>query len=247
MNKMGVRSGRSAGLGLVAFIVTSTGAVAIAPSAGALSPPPLQVSPSGNYHDGQMLTVKVGPNGYFTPHSRVNIIECTDPGGLASNLPKDITTCDGNTIQGTTILVGADGSFSQSAYPVYMLPSSTLGEQNNALPICNQTNYCVLYVGQDQNDFTAPKVFSAPFLIAPGSGSTTTTSAGTTAATSGSTTGTTSAVSPSTSVTATTSATTPGTLANTGFSAGTAWLAVVGMGLVLTGAVGRRRALRRAP
>ena len=45
-----------------------------------------------------------------------------------------------------------------------------MGEQANFKPICNQTNYCVLYVGQNQNDFTAPKVFSAPFLIAPGAG-----------------------------------------------------------------------------
>ena len=98
------------------------------------------------------------------------------PGGSAANLPKDITTCDGNTIQGTTILVANDGSFSDSSYQVYMLPNSVLGEQPNDKPICNQTNYCVLYVGQNQNDFTAPKVFSAPFLITPGSGSHHTTS-----------------------------------------------------------------------
>ena len=45
-------------------------------------------------------------------------------------------------------------------------------------PICNQTNSCVLYVGQNQNDFTAPKVFSAPFLICSSSGTPTTTAAG---------------------------------------------------------------------
>lgn len=165
MNNVGVLVGRSVGVVVVAFVATS--AVAVAPGAASGAPPALHVSPTGNYHDGESLTVSVGPNGYFTPHSRVNIIECTDPGGLPSNLPKDITTCDGNTIQGNTILVGADGSFSQSNYPVYSLPSSTLGEQYNALPICNESNYCVLYVGQDQNDFTAPKVFSAPFLISP--------------------------------------------------------------------------------
>ena len=241
MNEVGLLNGRSVGMVLVAFIATSVGAVAVAPSVAASAPPQLQVSPSGNYQDGQKLSVGVGPNGYFAPHSRVNIIECTDPGGLASNLPKDITTCDGNTIQGTTILVGADGSFSQSDYPVYALPSTTLGEQNNALPICNQTNYCVLYVGQNQNDFTAPKVFSAPFSIAPSPTGTTTTSAGTTSSVSASGTSTTATTSPSTSATAVT-----GTLANTGFSPGDVWLAVAGMGLVLVGAMGRRRALRRA-
>ena len=49
-------------------------------------------------------------------------------------------------------------------------PNSALGEQPDDQPTCNQTNPCVLYVGQDQNDFTAPKVFSAPFLVTPGSG-----------------------------------------------------------------------------
>ena len=35
----------------------------------------------------------------------------------------------------------------------------------------------MLYVGQNQNDFTAPKTFSAPFLISQTSGTTTTTTA----------------------------------------------------------------------
>ena len=167
------------GMVLVALIAPCVAALASAQRAGASAPPSLNVSPQGNYRDGQTISVAVGPNGYFTPHRGVNVIECADPGGLASNLPKDITTCDGNTIQGNTILVGSDGSFSQTGYTVYLLPSSSLGEQGNFKPVCNQTNYCVLYVGQDQNDFTAPKVFSAPFLIAPGSGTTTTTSTST--------------------------------------------------------------------
>ena len=105
----------------------------------------------------------------------MKILECADPGGAQANLPKDDSTCDGNTIQGISILIGSDGSFSDTTYQVYMLPSQTLGEQSNFKPICNQTNDCVLYVGQNQNDFTAPKVFSAPFLISPGSGAATTT------------------------------------------------------------------------
>jgi hypothetical protein len=208
------------------------------------------VSPQGDYLNGQTISVAAGPNSYFTPHARIVIIECADPGGLASNLPKDITTCDGNTIQGNTVLVGGDGSFSQTGYSVYLLPSPALGEQSNFTPICNQTHYCVLYVGQDQNDFTAPKVFSAPFLIAPSSGTTTTTVAGPGSSASSGTTGGVGApsstakdsgaavsLSPS-------SGSTSATLANTGAPAGIWWVAVSGMALLLAGVFGRRFVLR---
>jgi hypothetical protein len=213
-------------------------------------PPSLIISPQGNYSDGQTISVAVGPNGYFTPHARVNILECADPAGLVANLPKDITTCDGNTIQGSTIQVADDGSFSESAYPVYLLPSSALGEQSNYKPICNQTNSCVLYVGQDQNDFTAPKVFSAPFVISPSSGTTTAVKAGS----SGSSGTTSTTVAPPTSAAptvtlaaggpATSSASASAALANTGPPAQLAWVAASGMALLLTGVMGRRRVLR---
>jgi len=239
------------GMAFIALIAPWVAAVASAQRAGASAPPSLNVSPQGNYRDGQAISVAVGPNGYFTPHARINVIECADPGGLASNLPKDITTCDGNTIQGNTILVGGDGSFSQTGYTVYLLPSSSLGEQGNFKPVCNQTNYCVLYVGQDQNDFTAPKVFSAPFLIAPGSG-TTTTSASTGSSGSSASTGTPGAQTTSTTTTgvgpadslATSAGNTSAALANTGPPADSGWLLLLGIALLLSGGFGRRRVIR---
>jgi hypothetical protein len=232
---------------------------------GASSPPALNVSPGGNYTNTQSISVSVGSNGYFTPHSRVNVLECSDAGGKTENLPKDDTTCDGNTIQGTSIIVGNDGSFSLSQYPVYLLPSSTLGEQSNFMPVCNQTNYCVLYVGQDQNDFTAPKVFSAPFLVTAGSGATTPTSSAPSGATTPTAGGGTAATTPgattqagggaatvtggsATSGGATggngTSTISSGALADTGLPAGIELVALCGAGLLLTGAVGRRLTLR---
>jgi hypothetical protein len=244
-------SARFVAMAFIAFITPSIAVLALVQRADASAPPPLNVSPPGNYHDGQTISVGVGPNGYFTPHSRINIIECADPGGLASNLPRDITTCDGNTVQGNTILVGGDGSFSQSGYPVYLLPSSSLGEQANFKPICNQTNYCVLYVGQNQNDFTAPKVFSAPFLIAPSSGSGTTPTAGTGSSGSSGTTG--AAGTPTSSTPGSSAAavglssstgSTSATLANTGPPAEIWWVAVSGIVLLLSGVLGRRLALR---
>ncbi len=247
-----VLSGRSAGWIVVALIASSAAGVAVASGAGASpAPPPLNISPHGSYHDAQTITVGVGPNGYFTPHARVNVIECADPGGSAANLPKDITTCDGNTIQGNSILVGNDGSFSVSAYPVYLLPSPGLGEQSNAMPICNQATYCVLYVGQDQNDFTAPKVFSAPFVVTPSSGGSTTTAGSTGSSGSGTVSSTAAPVTSSTTtgagtvgVPTTSTASSSAALASTGSPPGTVWMATSAMALLLTGVVGRRLALK---
>ncbi len=238
----------------MAFVVSVAPTVAVAAavhSAAASGPPSVSLTPQGNYHDGQTLVVAVGPNSYFTPNARIVILECADPGGSASNLPIDATTCDGNTVQGGTVLVSANGSFSQSGYPVYLLPSPTLGEQSNYKPICNQTNYCVLYVGQDQNNFTAPKVFSTPFLIDPSAGDagTTSTNGGSTAGSGAAgTTGTTAApTSSSTSAGAAVSLATSASLANTGPPAELEWVALSGMALLLCGVVGRRILVRSAP
>jgi hypothetical protein len=246
-------------LGVVTVVAL---AIAVAQTVGA-SPaaPSLTVSPGSNLHSGQSVSVSVGPNGFFTPRSHVNILECADPGGKASNLPKDDSTCDGNTIQGNTVLVAADGSFSASGYAVYSLPNSTLGEQSNGQPVCNAGNPCVLYVGQNQNDFTAPKVFSAPFTVDPGVPTTTTLPSGltppgststsspdtnvtSTPPTTGSTVVTTtpsssSGIDPSVSL-STVGAGTPTTLASTGPPAQLAWLVTLGSGLVLVGSLGRR-------
>ena len=139
--------------------------VATPGTAGAVSPPTLNVT-AGPYHNGQHIAVSVGPNHYFTPYSRVNIIECADPGGDAKHLPKSVDSCDGNTIQGNTILVQRDGSFSEHGFTLYALPNaSQLGETADTRPLCDQKHMCVLYIGQNQEKFSAPKMFSPPFQI----------------------------------------------------------------------------------
>lgn len=234
---------------------------------GAATPPTLNVSPSSNLHDGESVSISVGANNYFTPNVQVNILECADPGGSAANLPKDDSTCDGNTVQGKTVLVSVNGSFSEPDYIIYLLPSSVLGEQSNDQPVCNKTNPCVLYVGQNQNDFSAPKVFSAPFSIAPATGSaSTTTSTSTRTSTSTSTTAVTSttastaAASTTPSSTATTAPTTTSpnastsltstaaaddpALASTGAPAQALWVGASGAALIFFGSLGRRLVLR---
>jgi hypothetical protein len=141
--------------------------VALSSAAGAASPPALHIS-KGPYHSGQLINLSVGPNGYYKPYSRINILECADPGGKMRNLPNSVSTCDGNTIEGNSILIAKDGSWSETGYQLFALPDvKSLGELANGQPVCNQRHSCVLYIGENQENFTWPKQFSAPFTIKP--------------------------------------------------------------------------------
>jgi hypothetical protein len=142
------------------LVLVSGVASASAPSV-ALTPLPK----SGAYENNQTITVAVGPNSLFHPGARIVIIECADPGGDAAHLPVSFDTCDENTVQGDTVSVATNGSFSEPSYSIYSTPNSAFGEPADWQPICNATNQCVLYVGENQNDFTQPKLFSVPFAV----------------------------------------------------------------------------------
>ncbi len=163
-DKAGLRWRRVA---LSLFGSTAAAVLAVGPAgaAGAASPPALTIT-SGPYVNGQSINLSVGPNKFFKPYSRVNVIECADPGGKSKSLPTSVLACDGNTIQGNTILVKPDGSFSERSYQVYALPNALqLGEASDSRPICDRKRDCVLYIGQNQEKFTAPKIFSPPFTV----------------------------------------------------------------------------------
>jgi hypothetical protein len=180
------RLGRAAvGAGLMLLVVALVVGLRSGPAAASAATLTLQPAP-GAYHSGESIDVSVGPNSVFAPNARIVIIECAAPGG---QVPIDDSTCDGNTVQGDSVLVGSDGSFTEPAYTLYALPSTSLNEQANHLPVCNATSECVLYIGEDQNDFTKPKIFSPTFTVTPaaqspapspggGTGSTATTSSG---------------------------------------------------------------------
>ena len=94
-------------------------------------------------------------------------VECVDPGGLIANLPTNpLNNCDGQTVLSTSA-VNADGSFSINGYTVYWLPdNATFGESASNKPTCGTVpNYCVLYIGPNQLDFSKPHIFSAPFAV----------------------------------------------------------------------------------
>jgi len=145
-------------------VLLGTILAATAGTAGA-DVPALSIT-QGPYHEGQLINVSVGPDSFFTPYSRIIIIECADPGGKTKNLPTSALKCDGNTVQGNTVLVQRDGSFSERGYEVFSLPNaSQLGETPDTEPVCNRTHTCVLYIGQNQEKFTAPKMWSRPFTV----------------------------------------------------------------------------------
>jgi len=254
--------------GIGTLVLGASAALGWAP-AGASAPPgsvsirPVAAgAPSGPYQDGETVNVVVGPNRTFQPGTRVNVLECTDPGGSAANLPKNDSACDGLTIQGNTVLVQADGSVSVPGYTLYRLPNSTLGEPANAQPVCNESNPCVLYVGENQNAFSQPKLFSAPFTVTAASALSTSTTSTSNTSTSNTSTSTATPVSPSvtlpggeaapstapatdsggtTSTPVPSAATQSGTLAATGAPRLLPLLVASGLLLAVTGALGRRR------
>jgi hypothetical protein len=165
------RSGKRLGLaGLVAMIMF--GAAPALP-AGAASPPTLHIT-KGPYRDGQLINVSVGPNHFYTAFTHINILECSDPGGIRQHLPTNVDTCDGNTIQPDTILVAKNGSWSIVGFQIFALPNiKSLGEEKNGQPVCNARKACVLYIGENQERFTWPKQFSPSFTIRPAKRATT--------------------------------------------------------------------------
>jgi hypothetical protein len=219
--------------------------------------PSVTITPAGPYRNGQTISVHVGANDLFTPDQHINILECSDIGGTPSGLPKGIAQCDGNTVQGGTIVIGHDGSFSAAHFTVYSLPNQALAETVGGVPVCDATHPCVLYVGQNQEDFTKPKLFSAPFTVTPTAGATPTAAGSnptqapsTPAAGASPTTPTTAAVATSPPTFAQTPVGAPdptspaaaagGQLAFTGVRPVVAWLFWLGSLLVLVGSVVRR-------
>ena len=157
-------------VGTIAGLSFETASFASGPANGtevAGSDVPIGTHTAGTpFSSGQNIEVTIPANSNLTPDAGVNIVECAAPGGAVPTMPSE---CDGNTIQGATVLVNSDGSVTLSGYTVYALPDSiSLGEPASTTPVCNPANECVLYIGQNQNDFSgAPHYFSEPFFVAP--------------------------------------------------------------------------------
>ena len=136
------------------------------------------VTTGAPYSSGQTIDISVAANstlslsnletnGGYSGEPAMKAVECADPEGLSANLPSTpVGHCDGQTLLSTSA-VNADGSFTINNYGIFALPdSATFGENPNSAPVCGVGNdECVLYLGPNQNDFSKPHLFSAPFSV----------------------------------------------------------------------------------
>ncbi len=127
------------------------------------------------FASGQLINVTVPANETFSSDDglnnnteKINVLECSAPNGV---VPTNTSACDGNTIQGNTILPASDGSFTYDDFPIYALPDAfSLGESPGGVACGNTAaTECILYIGNNQADFTQPHLWSTPFYIAPNS------------------------------------------------------------------------------
>jgi hypothetical protein len=150
------------GLSVVGF----AGVAGAAPVSGDTLPTaavPVGPFTPGPFSSGQTIQVQVPANTALTAHADVVILECAAPNGVD---PTATSACDANTLSADTIIPAADGSFTYSNYQIYSLPNvGSLGESPTGSPVCGSTpaTECVLYIGNNYNDFTQPHFWSQPF------------------------------------------------------------------------------------
>jgi hypothetical protein len=120
------------------------------------------------FDSGQLINVVIPANQTFIGTDNTvakQIVECAAPNGV---LPTQSIACDGLTIQGPTVLPTTTGAITLQNYQIFALPDTVLlGEAAGGQPVCGNTlaTECVLYIGDNFNDFTKPHLWSQPFLI----------------------------------------------------------------------------------
>jgi hypothetical protein len=167
--RVAVALAATAAAGTFAAMAFSSPAGATPPASGSTISNAAQCAETctpGPFDSGQNVNVVVPANSAFAApnnNSGVNIVECAAPNGV---IPTQTSACDGNTLQ-NFVGVNADGSFTFNNYTIYALPDSvSLGETASNPVTCGNTaaTECVLYIGNNQNDFTQPHLWSQPFL-----------------------------------------------------------------------------------
>ena len=158
--------------GTFSIIALAGPAGAAAPTSGSTVPnsaaPVTPFTPGTPFSSGQGINVVVPANSIFSANTNINIVECAAPGGV---VPTDPSACDGNTINGPTLKPNTDGSINfqtktGTLYQLFALPDANLGETSGGVT-CDLANQCVLYIGQNQGDFTQPHVWSQAFVVKP--------------------------------------------------------------------------------
>ena len=120
------------------------------------------------FDSGQLINIVIPANSIFVSTSAVHVVECAAPNGV---IPTQTSACDGNTV--ATAFPEPDGSInyladgvSGTGYPVYNLPDTRLGDSATG-PKCGNTvaTECILYIGDNQLDFTQPHYWSQGIFI----------------------------------------------------------------------------------
>jgi hypothetical protein len=134
---------------------------------------PAAAAPYATYSDGQLVDLAMGPNSLFSSHGSGGVslvaIECEYSTGSGPGDPPDTNYCSAQTAASDfPYAAHTDGSFDYALdkagdlVSVYALPDATFAD---ATITCNATHPCVWYVGENYNNFTAPHVFSNPFVV----------------------------------------------------------------------------------
>ena len=138
---------------MAAFVV-ATAAAQLPALAGTAA----QAAPSTGLVDGQIIQVT---GSGFDPGRTIQVMECS---GTLTAPPKDIKVCQGLTLdtssytdlQGGFIDGASDPSGLTQGFKVYMLPGPSLPAGPTK---CDPADPCLLFVGEDHNDFSKPHVF----------------------------------------------------------------------------------------
>jgi hypothetical protein len=161
----------TAAVGTFAALTFTAPAGAAGPASGSIVPNAAQpVAPftAGQPFDsGQTINVVIPANSAFAApdnSTAKKILECSAPNGV---VPTNPAACDGNTVQGPSVVSLADGSFTLQNYQLFALPDSVSLAEGPGGPVCGNTlaTECILFIGDNQNDFTTPHLWSQPFLI----------------------------------------------------------------------------------
>jgi len=133
-----------------------------------ISPDPTSgqtVNPGTPFSSGQTISIQVPSNTALNANATVAVVECAAPGGVP---PMQPSACDTSTIQGDTIIPAADGSFTYNNFQIFALPDVvSLGENASHTPVCDLTHECVLFIGNNFDDFTQPHFWSQGYFVSP--------------------------------------------------------------------------------
>ena len=150
------------GLAVVLVLGGSPGLSARAEAAA----PTATVVPSAGLVDGQRVTIRASG---FHPYTPVQVLACE---GTAEKPPLDSRACEGVTLDSTGYTDAGgrylnepgDPSGDTVGYRVAVLPSEIFKTVSIA---CGPHDPCVLYVGEEFNDFSKPHIF-VPIAFAGG-------------------------------------------------------------------------------